>query len=266
MPSPAAPSTATHPHPIREQAIAITLPGGHLMRGFLAEPTDLTHAPGVLVLHEITGLNADIERITRRFAANGLVALAPDLFDGPGLKALCVSRAVYGMQTGRGVIFEYLAAAQEALEGQARCDSERVAVAGFCMGGGFAILHALKNSNLRASAPFYGAVPKRAEALAGICPVVASFGGRDRIFAPHGRRLKRHLEALGTRHDVKLYPDSGHSFMSEHEPGLTTLPGKYGPMRVGYQPEDAEDAWQRMLAFFAEQFAAVGQARPAPPA
>lgn len=233
------------------------------MRGFLAEPTDVERAPGVLVLHEIMGLNADMERITRRFAANGLVALAPDLFDGPGLKAVCVSRAVYGMSTGRGVIFDYLAAAQEALEGQARCDSERIAVAGFCMGGGFAILHALKSSNVRASAPFYGATPKRVDALTGICPVVGSYGAKDRVFAPQGKRLKRHLTALGKDHDIKLYPESGHSFMSEHEKGVTTVPGKYGPMKVGYNHRDAEDAWQRMLSFFATQFAAVGQSAAA---
>lgn len=242
---------------IRDRDVSIPLSDGHAMRGYVAEPYELEQAPGVLVLHEIFGLNADIRRITRRFAENGLVALAPDLYDGPGPRSVCVLRTVLSATTGRGAAFDHLAAAQAALEDIPRCDCERIAVAGFCMGGGFAILHALKSSNVRAAAPFYGAVPKRADALRGICPVVGSFGERDAIFAPQGKRLKRHLETLGVPHDVKLYPNTGHSFMSEHEPGLTTTLGQHGPMKVAYNPDAAEDAWERMLEFFATHFAAA---------
>lgn len=225
------------------------------MRGYLAEPHELEQTPGVLVLHEIFGLNDDIRRITRRFAEHGLVALAPDLYDGPGVRSLCVLRTVLGSTTGRGAVFDHLTAAQAALKDVPRCDCERIAVAGFCLGGGFAILHALKSSNVRAAAPFYGMVPKRARDLSGICPVVGSFGERDAIFAPQGRRLRRHLESLGVAHDIKLYPDAGHSFMSHHEPGLTTSAGKHGPMKVAYNEAAAEDAWSRMLDFFATHFA-----------
>lgn len=239
----------------------IPLNGAQTMAGYVAEPYELEQAPGVLVLHEIFGLNADIRRITRRFAEHGLVALAPDLYDGPGVRSLCVLRTVLASTTGRGPAFDHLAAAQATLEDIPRCDCERVAVVGFCMGGGFAILHALKSSNVRAAAPFYGSVPKQSEALRGICPVVGSFGERDAVFAPHGKRLRRHLETLDVPHDVKLYPGAGHSFMSEHEPGLTTSIGKHGPMKVAYDAEAAEDAWDRMLSFFDEHLGAAAQPR-----
>lgn len=228
---------------LRDRDVRIPLAGGHTLGGYVAEPLELDQAPGVLVLHEIFGLNADIRRITRRFAEHGLVALAPNLYDGPGVRSLCVLRTVLGSTTGKGAVFDHLAAAQAALEEIPRCDSERIAVAGFCLGGGFAILHALKSSNVRAVAPFYGMVPKRSAELAGICPVVGSFGERDAVFAPQGKRLGRHLRTLGIPHDVKLYPDAGHSFMSQHEPGITTSLGKHGPMKVEYHPAAAEDAW-----------------------
>ncbi|MEZ4227603.1 MAG: dienelactone hydrolase family protein [Polyangiaceae bacterium] len=127
------------------------------------------------------------------------------------------------------------------------------------MGGGFAILRP-EELNMRAAARFYGSVPKQS-GRSGICPVVGSFGERDAVFAPHGKRLRRHLETLDVPHDVKLYPGAGHSFMSEHEPGLTTSIGKHGPMKVAYDAEAAEDAWDRMLSFFDEHLGAAAQPR-----
>ena len=60
------------------------------------------------------------------------------------------------------------------------------------------------------AAAFYGEVP---DELDGVCPVVAGYGARDRVYGEHGQRLERRLEALGVAHDVVTYPDAGHSFM-----------------------------------------------------
>ncbi|HZR83581.1 MAG TPA: dienelactone hydrolase family protein [Candidatus Binatia bacterium] len=89
--------------------------------------------------------------------------------------------------------------------------------------------------------------------------MLGSYGGRDRVFAAQGERLERLLTELGVDHDVKLYPDAGHSFVSRHEGVLATL-AAWGPMRVGYSAECAEDAWKRVAAFFGKH---LGPARPA---
>src|SRR5205807_2847652 len=94
----------------------------------------------------------------------------------------------------------------------------------------------------------YGRVPKDAETLlAGACPVIGSFGGRDRSLAGAPARLEQTLTSLGIDHDVKEYPEVGHSFMNDHG----SLMALFKVMGVGYDAEASEDAWRRILAFFA---------------
>jgi carboxymethylenebutenolidase len=118
------------------------------------------------------------------------------------------------------------------------------------MGGGFALLYAVR-APLRAAGVFYGDVPTTADELRGVCPVVAGYGGRDRLFAAQGERLERHLAALGVPHDVRVYPDAGHSFMSHHEGVLATL-SAWGPMKVGWNAAAEADSWRRVESFFRE--------------
>ncbi|CAA9291765.1 MAG: hypothetical protein AVDCRST_MAG54-4509, partial [uncultured Actinomycetospora sp.] len=98
-----------------------------------------------------------------------------------------------------------------------------------------------------AAAPNYGMVPQDAEAeLAGICPVVASFGGRDPVLAEHPARLEAALTSMGVEHDVATYPGAGHSFF-EHFPANDLLVRFAG---AGFHRPSAEDAWVRILRFF----------------
>lgn len=224
------------------------------MRGSLARPpVDEFGAgphPGVLVLHELFGLNDDMRRISRRFADAGYVALVPDL-RSHGNKALCLSRILMDISRGcRGRTLDDVITARDALGARPDVDERRVAVAGFCMGGGFALMLGAKGG-VKASAVNYGAVPKSREALDGVCPVVASFGGKDKVFAKMPERLERHLTELGVPHDIKVYDDVGHSFFSwDNAPAwMLKLPS---PMGVGYSEPEAEDGWGRMLKFFSE--------------
>jgi carboxymethylenebutenolidase len=80
--------------------------------------------------------------------------------------------------------------------------------------------------------------------------VVASFGGRDRVFKKEARRLQACLQNAGVEHDFEIYPSAGHSFMTADLEGWMGAAAPYTPLRVGYDPQAAEDAWRRMLAFF----------------
>ena len=118
---------------------------------------------------------------------------------------------------------------------------------GFCLGGGFALLCAPRGT-YAAAAVNYGEVPSDAETvLAGSCPIVASYGGRDLMGTAHPERLEAALTALGVPHDVKVYPAAGHSFMSPKRAPMAPLTAL---ARLKYDKEAAEDAWQRIFAFF----------------
>lgn len=129
---------------------------------------------------------------------------------------------------------------------------DRIGITGFCLGGGFAFFHAARGG-VRVCAPYYGATPKRARELEKVCPVVAGFGELDRSYAAQGRRLERHLEQLGVPHDVKIYPQVGHSYMNDHGEGpILSSILRATPLHGGYDEAAAEDSWERMLGFFGE--------------
>ena len=221
---------------------------GRPMRAALALPARAERRPGVIVIHEIFGLNDDIRRIAGRFADLGYVALAPDLFDTEGMRLLCIARTMLTLRRGEGPAFADLDAARAWLAARPEVDASRIGAVGFCLGGGFALLYAVR-APLGVSAVFYGDVPKAAAALRGTCPILGGYGGRDRIFAPQGRRLEALLTELDVPHDVRIYPDAGHSYMSEHSGVMATL-GAWGPMAARYDPAAAEDSWTRIESFF----------------
>lgn len=233
----------------------ITFPAadGHPMRAAFAAPTDgRTHA-GVIVIHEAFGLNDDIRRITGMVADLGYAALAPDLFDGPRARAICIVRTMLTLSRGENDAFKDLEAARSFLNLQPTVDATRTGVIGFCMGGGFALMYAVR-APLAAAAAFYGNVPKTVEQLKGVCPVLGGFGGQDRVCAPQGLRLEKLLTEMNVEHDVKIYPDAGHSFMSHHG-GVVGVIGKYTPLKAGYDEAAANDSWKRIEAFFGKHLA-----------
>lgn len=205
--------------------------------------------PAVLVLPEIFGLNDDMRRIARRFADHGYLAAVPDFLAG-GWYVGCVLRAARDLRAGSGATVAVLEAVIATLA--ARPDVGKVGAAGFCMGGGYALLLGTRE-RLSAAGVFYGDRRPR-EALAHACPITGGYGARDRLFGPQGRQLISDLDALGRPHDVKMYEDAGHSYMSDTDhPVLAMLTRPL--MAVAYDPAAAEDSWQRMLAFFARHLA-----------
>lgn len=219
--------------------------------GYLAAPqVEVSGAgpwPGVVVVHDITGVSDDIRAIADRFATAGYLAVAPNLFARGGF-VRCVRGVFRELVAGSGRTHDDLDAARQHLAGRSDCTG-RVGVVGFCMGGGFALLAASRAFD--ASAPYYGELPADLSVLDGACPVVASFGRRDPAPSMKGAagRLTHALRELAVPHDVKEYPDAGHAFANRFAPGplnaLLRVPG------VAYHHESSEDAWRRVLAFFA---------------
>ncbi|MGE0215844.1 dienelactone hydrolase family protein [Mycolicibacterium sp.] len=226
------------------------------LKGYLATPDGDGPWPGVVVIQDVLGLTTDLRRIADRFAAAGYLALAPDLYDGPRPKIVCMISTIRAHFTGRGPAYGSLLAAREHLVAHPRCTG-KVGVAGFCMGAGFC-LQLAPTGLFDATAPSYPLLPKDVDKLRRSCPVVASFGAKDPIVANDtAATLEAVLADGGVPHDVKQYPDVGHSFMNDH-----ALPAPVrvvsGVVGMGYSAPEAEDAWQRILAFFAEHLSAAG--------
>ncbi len=227
----------------------ISIPvGDRAVPGYLAVPgadSGRQSWPGVVVIHEAFGLNDDIRAKAGELAAHGYLALAPDLFEGRAWLR-CVRAAFSQLKAGSGPAFGILDEARALLAGRPDCTG-RVGVIGFCMGGGFALLCAPREG-FDVAAINYGEVPADAEsALAGSCPVVGSFGGKDLMGTKGPDRLRRALTVLDVKHDVEIYPGSGHRFLTRSS-GAGAVAARI--TRMSYHEADAADAWRRIYAFF----------------
>lgn len=225
--------------------LTIYLPGDPLA-GYLSVPLEGGPWPGVVVIHQAFGLDADIRRITDRVAHMGYLAVAPDLLAAGRFR--CLARLFRDVRRGSGESLDRLLALVDWLKARADC-SGRVGVIGFCLGGGLAFLLGCSGS-VGAAAPNYGKAPP-GDLLALSCPVVASYGGLDRFFRKEAVKVGEQLEGSRIVHDVKLYPDAGHAFMNQTDDRgpLTALMGPF--MAIGYHRDAAEDAWRRIEGFFA---------------
>jgi carboxymethylenebutenolidase len=220
---------------------------GTLMPGVLTVPDDIGGpVPGLLMIYEIFGMTEEMYRVARELGAEGYAVLIPDLFARGSLRALCVAATMRTMVTGHGPAMDDLEAARRWLADRPEVDGTRIGAIGFCMGGGFALLLA-RTGLYKVSAPFYGRPPE----LPRSCPVVASFGGRDLAMRGVAEKLTTDLGALGVPHDVKVYPQAGHSFFTR-TPGLKGQVVRRLPIHAEYHEPSATDAHRRVVAFFRE--------------
>jgi len=223
------------------------------LRAYFARPRGSGPWPGVVVIQDSLGLSDDIREQADRLAAAGYLAFAPDLYSGRGLR--CVLATLKASRSGEGAAYEDIEAARRWLSARDDCTG-RVGIIGFCMGGGFALLSAPRYDFAAASVN-YGEVPADAlDRLGGACPIVASYGRRDRTLPGRAERLRSALAELGIPHDVKEYPDAGHSFMNRINLGPLLSPVVH-VTGFSYHHPSAEDAWQRILTFFDDHLGSV---------
>ena len=226
--------------------------GSSQLTGYVAKPSSDEPWPGVVAIHEAWGLDDVMRRHADRLAAAGYLTLAPDLFSDGGAKR-CVLSTFRALASGQGRAFADIEASRRWLLEQSDCTG-KVGVIGFCMGGGFALVTSTRGFDV--ASVNYGMVARRAEqALVGACPIVGSYGKKDRTMPAMAPKLERALTTLGVEHDVKTYPNAGHSFLNDAPNGPAALRPLLKVMNVGPEPASAADAWRRIEAFFAEHLA-----------
>jgi len=216
----------------------VTFPSnGHTCQGVFALPPSGI-GPAVVVIQEWWGIVRHIEDLVDRFAAEGFVAIAPDLYHGKTttspdeagklLMELDVERAA-----------KEIAAAGDYLLRRPECTSRKFGIVGFCMGGALAQHVAATDPQVGAAVSFYGGFKKVQTQWENLdAPILLIYGENDQgVPAAQGRELGQKLQKLGKNADMVVYPNANHAFFNDTRPEV-------------YNPEAAEDAWRRTLELF----------------
>jgi carboxymethylenebutenolidase len=211
--------------------------------GYLATPKQGS-GPGVVVIQEWWGLVDHIKDVCDRFADEGFVALAPDLFHGKTTKSpdeagkLMMALRIDEAEKDLGAAVQYLLTSDST-------SSKKIGVVGFCMGGALALYTATKNQNIGACVVFYGGHPKVKPDLPNLnAPVLGLYAEKDGFVTPDlVHDLERQLKDLGKQIEVKIYAGADHAFFNDTRPEV-------------YNAQAATDAWQRTIAFLREHLSA----------
>jgi carboxymethylenebutenolidase len=209
---------------------------GHTCQGYFAAPTG--KGPAVVVIQEWWGLVPHIEDLVERFAREGFVALAPDLFHGKTTKSPDeAGKLLMEMDAERAL--QDISGAGAYLMQRPECSSKTYGVVGFCMGGALAKYTATKDKNVAAAVSFYGGFKKVDYDWENMSAAILLIAGElDRGVPAKGEKeLADKLQSMGKKAEVQTYPNADHAFFNDTRPEV-------------YNKEASEDAWRRTLAFF----------------
>ncbi len=228
--------------------------GSQKMPCHLAKPASGGPHPAVIVIMEAFGLNDNIRKITDRFAAEGFVALAPDIYFRQPNNVIGYDDMPNAMRLMQSVKDDEVTGDVQAAVNYLKTLKEvkpKFGITGFCMGGKIAFLTACRVPDIGASAPFYGGglVTPGGSGKAPIdyveglkAPVLAFFGGKD-AFIPMDQveKFKYTLQKADKQVEVIVYADADHGFMCDERPV--------------YHPAHAKEAWEKTVAFFKKNLA-----------
>ncbi|MCL4384518.1 dienelactone hydrolase family protein [Patescibacteria group bacterium] len=228
------------------------------MPAILEIPETAKKVPGIILVHEIWGLNEQIKATAMRLARENFVVLAPDLLYGTKMARLVgpevtkelneTSDRSEAQKKLRGAIeysstvnfsnkirrklnkcFHYLMSLPEV--------NDKIGVMGFCFGGSCCFNLAVKQPLLKAAVPFYGYAPTPLSQVKNIkCPVLAFYGTEDTALMKRLEALSGAMNKYHINFEAVVYPDTGHAFFNENNPAT-------------YNPEAAQRAWVKSLGF-----------------
>ncbi|MGH7741486.1 MAG: dienelactone hydrolase family protein, partial [Candidatus Eiseniibacteriota bacterium] len=202
---------------------------------FIAKPSGSGPAPAVIMVHEWWGLNDQIRDMARRMAQQGYYTIVPDLYHGKVASTPDDAHELMrGLEDTR--VFSELDAAGAWLHSQKRCENSRVAVMGFCVGGGITLRYALRTPTLAAAVMFYGPPETDPEKLAMLqAPLQGHFGADDQGITPERvEAFRAALKQAGKSADLYVYSGAGHAFMHDGA--------------ASYRADAAKIAWARTLS------------------
>ncbi|HYC58608.1 MAG TPA: dienelactone hydrolase family protein [Thermoanaerobaculia bacterium] len=211
---------------------------GHTCQGYLATPPDGRKGPAVVVIQEWWGLVDHIQDVVDRFAAEGFVAIAPDLYHGQTTKSPDDALKMLMELDAERAVKEIAGAGAYVLQ-QPECTSKQYGVVGFCMGGALAQYAATKDaSNVGAAVSFYGGFKQVTPDWDKLqAAMLLIYGENDKGVPPeHGRELHAKLEKMGKNVELVIYPGADHAFFNDTRPV--------------HNPDAASDAWRRTLELF----------------
>jgi carboxymethylenebutenolidase len=227
----------------------IEVKGGRLPV-YYARPAGKRDLPTVLVVQEIFGVHEHIKDVCRRFAKQGYLAVAPELFFRQGNPRTIenageILQAIVSKVPDAQVLSDLDACAAWAARNAGNPD--RLAVTGFCWGGRITWLYAAHNPKLKAGVAWYGRLdsaptdlqPKHPVDIVGDlkAPVLGLYGGADQGIPLEDVELMRdEIKRADASSDIHVYPDAPHAFHADYRPT--------------YRKTEAEDGWRRLLAWF----------------
>jgi len=220
------------------------------MEAYVAAPKDGGSYPGIVVIQEAFGVNDHMKKVTERIAAEGYVAIAPDIYHREAERVIPFSDMGKAIATLQRVqdpkAMEDVGAAIAHLKSQSNVKAGSLGVVGFCMGGRLTYLTAAHHANdVNCAVPYYGGgIPMgNPSALARTgeiqCPMYLFFGAKDQLIPlDHVNQIKTELTAKKVTFQMEIYPEAGHGFFCDE--------------RGSYHQSSATDAWEKTKAFFAQ--------------
>jgi carboxymethylenebutenolidase len=219
---------------------------GGTASGYLASPAS-GKGPGVIVIQEWWGLIDQVKGVADRFAREGFNALAPDFYHG---KSAQIGEPDAAQKLMMELDLEQTAkdarGAAQYLAAHPMTSSKKIGVIGFCMGGMLALMTGTVASEVvGAVVDCYGVPPQKKPDYAKLkgTPVLGIFGGKDEAMGLKALRdLEPDLKAAGVQFEMIVYPNADHAFLNEQR-------------KDAYRPDDAKDAWPKVLSFLKKHLA-----------
>ena len=223
---------------VTEEMVEYQSSNGETLMGYLAQPGGAGPFPGVVVIQEWWGLDDHIKDVTRRFAAEGYVALAPDLYNGVVTTEPDEARKLV-MELDMAEAVSEIRQGAEYLGGLSSVAGPKVGLVGFCIVGGALTLQTalVEEDNLGAAVVFYGRPLNPDQAAQVKAPVLGLYGENDGgIGVESVEQMQTAFDEAGIENAITIYEGAPHAFFND--------------TRDNYRPEASQDAWQKTLKWF----------------